>query len=333
MVQFRGSQVSIAFPATEFSMAAIRFFIVGAPKCGTSAMYEYLRSHPAIFMPRLKEPEFFATDLSGLSTIRTEAEYHQLFSDGGSHSSACGEASVFYLYSSVAVQRILDFDPSAKFLAMVRNPLQMYPSLHSQFLYSFFEDEADCSVAWRLQERRLRGERIPKLCKEPKLLQYAPICSLGEQVSRLFSQVPVENRKVVIFDDFENSPQKVYEEVLAFLGIESDGRTDFPLVNKRKSHKNGVIGRFLQSPPRFLENARNRLKRSYYLHGSLMGRMAYKILEWSRRFNSRIAGRSQLSDEFAAELADVFRDDVQLLASLVERDLGHWLSIPAKTKQ
>lgn len=314
-------------------MAAHNFYILGAPKCGTSALYEYLRNHPAIFMPRLKEPEFFATDFQGLSSIQSVVEYHQLFTDCGPQFRASGEASVFYLYSSVAVKKILDFDPSAKFLAMVRNPLQMYPSLHSQFLYTFFEDEADCTAAWRLQEQRRHGERIPELCKEPKLLQYAAVCSLGEKIARLAAQVPAEQRKVVVFDDFERSPQKVYEEVLAFLGLASDGRTNFPRVNERKSHKNGLIGRFLQSPPRFLDGTRNRLKRGYYLHGSLVGRMAYRFLEWSRRFNSKKNRRSELSNEFASELADVFREDVQLLGSILQCDLSHWLSVPARPRK
>ena len=35
------------------------FYIVGAEKCGTTALYSYLRQHPQIFMPEVKEPAFF----------------------------------------------------------------------------------------------------------------------------------------------------------------------------------------------------------------------------------------------------------------------------------
>jgi hypothetical protein len=49
------------------------FFIVGAPKCGTTALSEYLRSHPDVFFSSPKEPllhrrgapEAFATNLRG----------------------------------------------------------------------------------------------------------------------------------------------------------------------------------------------------------------------------------------------------------------------------
>lgn len=307
-------------------MTIPNFFLLGAPKCGTSALYEYLREHPSIFMPRLKEPHFFSTDIREYGSVQTEEDYRQLFAGCDPEHSACGEASVFYLYSTIAVRQILAFNPAAKFLAVVRNPVEMYPSLHSQFLYTFYEDETDCETAWRLQAARLRGERIPELCQESRLLQYAAVCSLGEQIARLVSQVPAPQRKIIVFDDLKRSPRAVYEDVLSFLGLPPDGRTVFPLVNERKSHKNGWIGRFLQSPPRFLHNTRKRLKRSYYLRGSLLGRMTYGFLEWSRRFNSQKTGRSELSPDFAAELAEAFRDDVQLLSSILQRDLSHWLT-------
>ena len=45
------------------------FFIVGAAKCGTSSLYTYLRQHPDIFMPHMKEPNFFGSDVTGGGAI------------------------------------------------------------------------------------------------------------------------------------------------------------------------------------------------------------------------------------------------------------------------
>ena len=39
-------------------------FIIGAPKCGTTFLYYYLRQHPDIFFPSFKEPHFFGSDLN-----------------------------------------------------------------------------------------------------------------------------------------------------------------------------------------------------------------------------------------------------------------------------
>jgi hypothetical protein len=68
------------------------FFIVGAPKCGTTALYEYLRGHPSIFMPKYKEPHFFAQDLGTYPLIKTADAYAALFAEAEPRHTAVGEA-------------------------------------------------------------------------------------------------------------------------------------------------------------------------------------------------------------------------------------------------
>ena len=55
------------------------FFIVGAPKCGTSALASYLRGHPQIFMSPVKEPNYFCFDAPGLRVIDRLEAYGRLF--------------------------------------------------------------------------------------------------------------------------------------------------------------------------------------------------------------------------------------------------------------
>src|SRR5215207_9230182 len=81
------------------------FFIVGAPKCGTTAMYEYLRQHPSIFMPFHKEPLFFGSDLHHRYGRLTEAEYRALFR-AARPDQRVGEASAWYLYSTTSAAEI-----------------------------------------------------------------------------------------------------------------------------------------------------------------------------------------------------------------------------------
>ena len=93
------------------------FFIVGHAKSGTTALYEMLRSHPQIFMPQLKEPWFFASDMQprfqpprGGALPRTLAEYSELFA--AAHAGQrIGEASSSYLWSRTAAQRIAEVRP------------------------------------------------------------------------------------------------------------------------------------------------------------------------------------------------------------------------------
>jgi hypothetical protein len=69
------------------------FFIVGAPKCGTTALFRYLAAHPAVFMPASKEPNYFCTDLPMDGRVATLNEYEALFSSAQPHA-LTGEASV-----------------------------------------------------------------------------------------------------------------------------------------------------------------------------------------------------------------------------------------------
>ena len=80
-------------------------FIVGAPKCGTTAWVEYLGSHPDIFFPERKEPSFFCPDLLPDQRVQTLEDYLALFADAGT-ASVAGEASPTYLRSEEAPGRI-----------------------------------------------------------------------------------------------------------------------------------------------------------------------------------------------------------------------------------
>jgi hypothetical protein len=87
------------------------FFIVGAPKCGTIALYTYLRRHPAVFMSH-KEVHYFGHDLGHrYCGAMSEEDYLKLFTPAGAES-ALGDASVWYLFSKSAAQEIHDFDPT-----------------------------------------------------------------------------------------------------------------------------------------------------------------------------------------------------------------------------
>ena len=83
------------------------FFIVGAPKCGTSSLANTLRWHPNIFVPLAFEPQFFSTDFNEVND-HTDESYLNLFSNVQKEHQALGEKSVIYLYSDVAIDNILN---------------------------------------------------------------------------------------------------------------------------------------------------------------------------------------------------------------------------------
>ena len=113
-------------------------FIVGAPKSGTTALYEYLKVHPEIFMSAYKEPHYFGSDLRGprMEQFRgNDRKYLSLFA-AATNEKWVGEASIWYLYSQRAAQEIKAYDPNAAIIIMLRNPLEMGYSMFYQSSYT-----------------------------------------------------------------------------------------------------------------------------------------------------------------------------------------------------
>ena len=76
------------------------FFLVGGPKCGTTAMVEYLRTHPDIFISEPKEPNFFADDMPKMKYVDSLKAYLNLFNKV-KHEKVIGDASIFYMFSNI----------------------------------------------------------------------------------------------------------------------------------------------------------------------------------------------------------------------------------------
>lgn len=294
-------------------------FIVGAPKCGTTALYEYLRPHPNIYMSPVKEPHFFATDLGTYPQIKTLDEYTELFTASSSQHLRVGEASVYYLRSATAVGNIHRFNADAKLIAMFRNPVEMVHALHSQLLYWSEETVSDFETAWRLQPNRSKGFDLPATCREPFLLQYAEVGRFGTQTERLLSLFSASQVKLIVYDDFAVSPAKVYGEVMEFLEIPHDNRTEFPRINDNKRAGVTWLRNFIRKPPSPLRNVYRALKQTVGEQSMLA--VKQKIVD----LNTLKERRPPLSVAFRAELVETFRDEVKLLGMILDRDLSHWV--------
>jgi len=315
---FAGEELSRTATEENATLAAKpNFFIVGAPKCGTTALHQYLHPHPNVFMPRVKEPHFFAADLGNYRIIKTMDDYVKMFAESTPAHTRVGEASVYYLRSSVAIPAIHTFNPDAKIIAMFRNPVDMVYALHSELLYWSEETVADFEVAWQLQERRRQGFDLPT-CRSPLLIQYAEVGQFGTQTQRLLASFPRAQVKLILFDDFATSPGKVYDEVIEFLGIPHDNRTNFPRINENRRVRMLWLKHFIRRPPPLLRQTYVSLKRM--VGGKPLESLKREIVTR----NSLKAPRPPLPPAFRAELVESFRDEVGLLSELCGRDLSHW---------
>ncbi len=292
-------------------------FIVGAPKCGTTALFHYLQDHPDVFGSRVKEPHYFCTDFAGLRRFPTEEEYLALFAAANDQPIVV-EATSRYLHSREAIKNIEAFQPAAKYIVMLRNPIELVGSYHAQLVSQFFEDQTDLEAAWRLQESRRSGQHIPATCPCVDELMYGSVARLGELLTRMLAIAPRERVHVIVYDDFRSAPREVYRDTLRFLGIGDDGRSEFPPVNPHKKYRSQWIAELVFKPPYPLNRVKQQLKSMLGLHETRTGKWIYQQLVVP-------AERPRLSPSLREEFVAYFADDVERLSQLLNRDFRHWL--------
>ncbi|HEX4188459.1 MAG TPA: sulfotransferase [Solirubrobacteraceae bacterium] len=202
------------------------FFVVGHHKCGTTALYEMLKRHPQIFMSKIKEPRFFASDMRsrfqptwGHSLPQTLEEYVSLFA-GAAAEQRLGEATPSYLYSHTAAARIAEVQPRARSIAILREPASFLRSLHLQLLRSHVESEKDLRKAIALEEPRREGRHIPRRSHLPQLLDYSEHVRYVDQLRRYHAVFPRDQVLVLIYDDFRADNAATVRSVLRFLGVD-----------------------------------------------------------------------------------------------------------------
>jgi hypothetical protein len=274
-----------------------------------------------------KEPHFLANDLPGHHKAVSEKDYLRLFSKVKKEHKVIGEASVWYLYSDSALANIKQFAPDAKLIIMLRNPLELVYSMHSQHLYTRNEHETDFAKAWALSETRRQGKNIVKTALDgQKVLQYDRIAMLGEQVENLLKLFPREQVMWIFFDDFKTNPNKIYKQVMQFLDIEDLNRTDFPRINSNKRQKYPWLANFTERPPKLLVWPLQVLKRQLNIQ------KRFNILKPLRQMNDVVESRPDLSPEMKQVLLKHYKKDILKLSSLTGRDLSHWLAELQDTK-
>jgi hypothetical protein len=282
-------------------------FIVGAPKCGTTAWVEYLGAHPSIFFANAKEPHHFSYDFPKWRFTPTRDEYLALFREGMDRP-VVGEGSVRYLYSKVAAEEIAKFNPAARILIFLRSQEDFLPSLHNQQLYNRDEAIEDFALAWRLSGQR-PPHTIPRHCREPSFLDYAAMGRFHEQVERYFACFPAEQIRVIAFRDWVSNPRQTYLDILRFLDLADDGRTEFAPVNEGKHHKSRLVASLTNNPAPWVRATSRLLTR---VSGRELG-----ILTRMRELNRGRGYQATVQSQLRAEIREYYEhDNLKLRARL-----------------
>ena len=290
------------------------FFIVGAFKAGTTALYEYLRAHPQIFMSVPKEPMYFGADLTPRYRRMTDDEYLALFRDARPEQRA-GEASPWYLYSHSAADEINQFSPQGQVIVMLRNPVDVMHAQHSQLVFNRREDLTDFAAALEAESDRRRGERIPKDAIRPEALFYRHSVRFPEQVRRYLEVFGRERIHFIVFDDLVADPAAVYRSTLEFLRVDPDQPIDLTAYNPNRQVRSGLLQRVIFAPPPALRGVFGRFRRLP---------LAHRVRDRLVALNSRRAARIAIDPDLRNRLTAEFAPEVAELGELIGRDLSAW---------
>ena len=290
------------------------FFIVGAPKCGTTALFSYLGAHPGIFMPERKELHYFGSDLQSRMFMRDEKTYLSLFQNA-QDGQVPGEASVWYLYSRSAAKEIKTWCAEAKIIIMLRNPVDVLYSQHSQFLFNGNENIEDFEAAINAELDRKNGLRIPRSVHFVESLFYKDTVRFAEQVERYLKEFGRERVHIILYDDFKQDTEKEVRKTLRFLGVAEDIPLRFRMVNPNKKIRSRLLWKMMYEPaPVLLRLWRTIVPVS----------MRNRIKDTTKRLNSRYQPRSPLEPAVRRRLLDDMASEIEQLGKVIGKDLSHW---------
>lgn len=285
-------------------MTLPNLFLIGAPKCGTTALYNYLGNHPQVFFPEDKEPHFFAEDFPTHRTCQTLEEYAKLYLSVENTHQVIGDASILSLYSKTAIQRILTECPQACFVVALRNPVELVVSLHRQFLLSGREREQSFEKAWA---KALHED------DDDSVLHYPRYGQLAFHLHRVIEQVSPEKLHLVFLEDLASSPRTTYLSLLEFLNLPDDGQEEFSKVNEGRELRLPRISQLVLKWPWLMKFLKS-----------------LKLSSLLRKLGSRPVQRERLQEQIQQDLRDYYRTEIIDLSEITKRDLSHWLNSTPK---
>ncbi len=295
------------------------FFIVGQAKSGTTALFDFLGRHPDVFTCLPKEPHFFCGDLHEESDrffgkrkwfeFRTLDEYLRIF-DGAEGHAAAGEASVHYIYSQTSAEEIAAFNPDARIIIMIREPVSFLHSLFVQKRNETVETLETLGEALEAEPERKRGRHLNDRVRFPSVLYYSERVRYAEQIRRFTERFPEERIRIILFDDFKADNERVYRETARFLGVDPSFTPDFQLVNAAKAPRSELLNRIVRS-----SGPRRRLK-------AMLPTSVYEPLQMRvQRLIMKDAEKPTLSAETRRELERRFAPEVEACGDLLGTDL------------
>ncbi len=298
------------------------FLVLGVPKAGTTSLYEYLREHPDIFLPKRKELHYFTVDELRKRTAgpgdrdavrelpATKAAYREHFT-GVSGEKRVGEVSPSYFYhiDSIAPRLREELGDGIQVVVVLRDPVSRAISNYKHQLRLGYESEPLARAVALEPERAASGYG--------DFWQYSGHSLYADKVRSILDQFPREKIRIILFEDLVSNPEKTLRELYEFLEVDASFVPDSiaQKFNEGGVYKKGAISRYLARP--------------HYTKTWIKNALPDSWAERARRAKDRILRRQIVpmeppSSSDLADLAQLFQEDVSRLRGMLGRNLDAW---------
>ena len=296
------------------------FFIIGAPKSGTTALYDTIKQHPDIYMSPIKEPRFFIFEgepkaasgpASGhfrRTSVWKPLDYALLFA-GVKQQRAIGEASPIYLRTPLAAKRIRKNMPQSRIIAVLRQPAERAYSNYTFLSQHHVEPARTFEEAIAHEETRIQEGWLSWFHSKQGGYYHA-------QLSVYYDLFPREQIRIYLYEDWRDDPRSMLRDLFGFLEVDENFIPEIKRSNVTRLSKNIRFHGWAMHPERLD-------RRAPFL--PLIARRA--VMFALRRIDStfNLTPPPPLDPDIRARLTADYRGDILKLQDLIGRDLSHWL--------
>jgi hypothetical protein len=304
-------------------MTMPNFLVIGAAKCGTDSLCNYLNQHPEVYVSQDREPNFFVAEgrpeipyrgpgdraaLESLNMwVHTLEQYQKLFA-GVSTEKAIGEGTAWYIYFEDAPLRIKKHVPDVKLVAVLRNPIDRAYSAYTMLVRDGRETIEDFDKA-------LDAESVRVIQGWEPIWYYTDMGFYTKQLQRYYAQFDAEQIRVILYDDFNAKPALVLRELFRFLGVDECIEPDMSVrTNVSYVPRNFMMHRLVAGQ----SSAKSLLK-------AVLPRQVRQSVK-QRIVQRNLVRPKPMAPDVRDRLRSVFRDEILELQSVLGRDLSNWLA-------
>ena len=289
------------------------FLCIGAPKSGTTSLYDVLKQHKDVFLPSFKEPHFFDFNESWNKGVKW---YKLSYYNKANHQFA-GDFTTTYLSSELAPRRIQEvLGSQVKFVVILRNPIDR---AYSHYLHTLRDQHENLSFSDALEqeEQRLNNYRNKNDHIGMIRFAYQKQGMYFKQLTHYFKFFDRKQFYIATFDDFVYKQEEVIKEICNFLGLQDQKGMHYVLQSNKSSKARSVTLKNLIKKPSIIKKIAKWLVPSFAIR--------QKLRNYIQFLNNKSIDKKPISEiDRKYYYQRYFKQEIQSLEDLLSINLTHW---------